>query len=642
MSATLGTGAVVGAALLAVFAAVAWWWSAHGSGPFRPKVRRAAVLASLLTSGLVAVAVLVMIVALVSYDDDFDYVVMVAEPAMPLYYRVSALWSAMEGSLLLWLLAVATVSAAFVVTTARRADPGHGGAAGILALFVAAFALVVIVADPFVAGGGEMGPPPSPLLQDHPAMGVHPPLLYAGFAGLAVPFALSCAALHQRAVSGPWARSLHRWTIAAWIPLTAGIVLGAWWSYAVLGWGGYWAWDPVENASLMPWLIATALLHASGPRARGAGWRRWAVVLAGLGFVFVLLATFLTRSGVVESIHAFSVSPLGPLLLGIMAVALLGWLALLLRPGALPRGDEPAPVVSRQTALQINRVLLTAITVIVLVGSLLPTLLMAINGDRISVGPPWYARTLGPVAGMLLGAMAVAPWLSWSGGEPRDLVRRITPALLLAAVAVGVVGVVVADVWLAIVVGLAVLVLASPIGDLAGRARRERQRLGAYLAHAGIAVGAVAVVAGGHADVSERTIPIGGTVSAGETSATLVGLDRRQEGNRSIAEARILLADGDTVIGEETPQLRWYERHATVLAGPGIRTEPWRDVYVTLLDVDAAEGGATIRLAVTPLASWLWLSAGLVVAGAAVSAFSRRPVITRSAERDQQPRSSPV
>ncbi|GAB3553481.1 cytochrome c-type biogenesis CcmF C-terminal domain-containing protein [Arthrobacter tumbae] len=621
----IGTGLLVlsfAAALVAMLL-----WAAAARKRFQAtRVSAGARGASYLSLVFILGAVALMEFALLQGGTGLNYPATVTEPGLPTYYRFTSLWSAMEGSLMLWLLTLAAVMVLFIARRTRSGSQDDPIASGVLCGLVAAFGLVVLIAHPFAATG-ELNGSPSPLLQDHPAMGIHPPLLYLGFAGLAVPFALSFAAPRDRSSSVLWARSVYAWTVGSWIPLTAGILLGAWWSYAVLGWGGYWAWDPVENASLMPWLLATALLHSIGPRTRAAGWYLWSIVLAGAAFSFVLLATFLTRSGVVQSIHAFSTSPLGPALLLILALAAGAWIINAARAGrVLRRSMSDAPLVSRQTAVLVNRILLVLITGIILLGSVVPTAMLAVTGERVSVGPPWYARTIAPLALLLLLSMALAPLLRWRQLGRAELVQALKLPAICSAAVVAITAFTTSDLWLSIASGIAGFVIADLVRRCSTPAKRSLRSIGALLAHFGFAVGAVAVVAGGQATTTEQTVLIGESLQTQGTSATLITVERFDDGRRSIAEASVLLGDGEKPLGIVEPQLRWYEQQGTVLAGPAIRSEPFRDVYVTLLNVDPSEGSAHLRLTVNPLISWLWVSGLLVVTGSAVAALpgSRR------------------
>lgn len=622
----LGTTLLLAALALAGVAGAAWAVSArHGEHSRAARVGRATSIASAVS---VFAALGLIQVALLRHDTSVAYVQRVSGPDLPVYYQVTSLWSAVEGSLLLWLATLSLVVLLALRSVRKVGGPVLRSAAAVLNLVVVAFVVTSLIASPFAPAQAAMSGRPSPLLQDHVAMGMHPPLLYGGFAALAVPYALSIGALVARRIDHTWANLVRGWNLGAWILLTAGILLGSWWSYAVLGWGGYWAWDPVENASLMPWLTATALLHAVGWRTRVGNWRLWGVALAGASFVLVLLASFLTRSGLVESVHAFSISPLGPLMLAIVFAAGVPWVVLAINRRQILGPEKVTGRLDQHTAVQVNHVLLVLMTSIVFVGTILPTVIMSVTGDRLSVGPPWYHRTLAPVALVLLVVMAVAPWLRRRHTPPAELIGRIRVPLAGAALALGVVGLSLADLWLAVTSALAAFVLVSLVITIAGRAgarrRPDRRTIGALVAHLGVAGGAVAVLAGSYATTSEAALEVGQTLTAEDTSVTLVDVGAWDEGRRSVVQAELVLGQQGTYLGTVHPQLRWYEQDATMLAGPQMRSEPLRDVYVTLLDFEPEEGLATIRLTLTPLVSWMWAAGGLIVLGGVISAWPRR------------------
>jgi cytochrome c-type biogenesis protein CcmF len=309
---TLGAGLVAAVASALLWLRVALTSAAPGPARVATWVvlSAAASACGLLEAGLIA------------HDFSIRYVAENGGRDVPLYYTVTSLWAALDGSLLLWLLVLAGCAA--LLARGRASDelrPWVSAVVGVVAVFF--FALTYFAADPFatVATVPADGPGPNPLLREHPAMGVHPPLLYAGYVALVVPFAYGLAALLSGRTDRIWSATVRRWTIGAWTLLTAGITMGAWWSYAVLGWGGYWAWDPVENASLLPWLTATALLHTLLAGRRSPALRSWTIALACVSFLLVLIGTFLTRSGAVASVHAFTASPLGPMLLGFVLLS---------------------------------------------------------------------------------------------------------------------------------------------------------------------------------------------------------------------------------------------------------------------------------------------------------------------------------
>lgn len=648
MISVLGTTALIAAAVLGTGGALAWVTTARrgvaiGQGGHNgvngapapdgqaDPVDAASRVARWCTAGgwfAAAVAVGLMEWALLSHDFSVAFVAETGSRDLPLYYTITALWAGAGGSLILWLFVLATFTAAAARWRAAPRPASHAVTMAVLTGLVAVFALLTqLGAEPFgrVAAAAANGPGPNPLLQDHPAMGIHPPLLYAGFAGLAVPFAMSVAALAVGRVDGRWAQSVRSWVLAAWIFLTAGVALGAWWSYAVLGWGGYWAWDPVENISLMPWLLATALLHVLRTSRRGPGWAAAAVTLAGAAFMLVILGTLLTRSGALLSVHSFSDSPLGLPLLVLFGSMVAGWAVLLMarrdRLGTAP--SEPGPLLSRQTALRGQAALLILITVTIFAGTVLPVLVETATGNRLSVGAPWFNLTTGPPALAVLVLMAVGPLIAWDDDTPAALLVRLRWPGVAALLTVGIVGLTgTGGLLLPITAGLAVFVVVSLVQQLAASA--NRRRVGSFVAHLGIAVVALAVVASGDGSSRQETVGTGETVISGAVSATLVGIDGSMDGRGSVATARILLGDGAHPVGIVGPELRLFAGQETVTASPANVAGVGQDIQVALLDVDVEAGTATIRVTVTPLLGWLWAGAAVTVVGGIIAAVPGR------------------
>jgi cytochrome c-type biogenesis protein CcmF len=648
----LGTAVVVAVVGLAAVAAAAWAVTAVFSrctpsdGVDRLKIARGVARSSTYgTWAAAGLAVGLMEWALLTPDFSVRYVAETGSRELPLYYTVTALWAGPAGSLLFWVFVLATVVALLTWRVPRRLGATHPAALAVLAGLLTAFAMLLLAgAAPFqpVDPVPPDGPGPNPLLRDHPAMGLHPPLLYAGFAALAVPFALATGALLAGSVDRHWARAVRGWTLAAWAFLTIGIALGAWWSYAVLGWGGYWAWDPVENVSLMPWLLATALLHVVGPARRTGNWAVAAVALAGAAFLLVLLGTLLTRSGAVLSVHAFADSPLGPPLLAMFGLLLVGWAVLVWWRRDRLGTDRPAgsgALLSRQSMFHAQTVLLVLITVTILLGTVLPVLAQ-LGGDRLSVGAPWFNRTTGPAAAAVLVLMAVGPLVAWDRDDPGGLLRRLRwpgVAGLLAVGAVGLLGP--GGVLLPIATGLVAFTVATLAAEIARpghrpdsiRPRPRRRRVGALVAHAGITLAALAVVGTSYGASAQHEVAVGEPVVVGSSSATLLGFHRYAEPGRTVAAAPVLLGSGDQPVGTATPQLHFYPGHNMVVASPAVRSGVGRDLQVALLDVDPDAGTATLRLTVTPLLSWLWVAAGIVVAGGLVAALPARSRAARPA-----------
>ncbi|HEX5366813.1 MAG TPA: cytochrome c-type biogenesis CcmF C-terminal domain-containing protein, partial [Acidimicrobiales bacterium] len=472
-------------------------------------------------------AVAAMERALVTRDFTVQYVADHGSSRTPALYNVATLWAALEGSMLLWVLVLTAYMALVAHKFRHRLDDPLVGWAMLVMLTVSGFffLLLLVPANPFGAFDpppGFDGPGPNPLLQNHPLMAVHPPVLYIGYVGFTVPFAFAVAALVTGRVGEGWLMETRRWTLFAWGFLTVGIVLGAWWSYEVLNWGGYWGWDPVENASLLPWLTGTAFLHSVMVQERRGMLRVWNLSLVCATFSLTVLGTFLTRSGVIASVHAFTEGDVGVWLLSFfgavvaVAVGLVGWRADRLRaPGRI---DSPA---SREGAFLANNVLFSAFAFVVLLGTVFPLVVEAVDGDQLSVGSPYFDRMAIPIGLTLLFLMAVAPVLPWRKASGEVLTARLFWPAWLGT------GAVVVAVLLG-ARGLAPLLAFGLGGFAAGAAGRQvvlatrRQGWrglvgrtnGGMVVHLGVVVIAVAVAAsGGYDSVRELTMGVGDTAS---------------------------------------------------------------------------------------------------------------------------------
>ncbi|MCU7730285.1 cytochrome c biogenesis protein CcsA [Actinoplanes sp. KI2] len=607
----LGLVASVGSALL-------WLRVAIAGAPARP-----ARIAGWATLGAAALACGALEAALLTHDFGVRYVAENGGRDVPLYYTVTSLWAALDGSLLLWLL----ILAACAVLLGRRAAgpdelrPWALSVVGVVAVFF--FALTYFAANPFaaVSPAPADGPGPNPLLREHPAMGVHPPLLYAGYIALAVPFAYGIAALLTGRSDRIWQAVVRRWTLGAWALLTAGITMGAWWSYAVLGWGGYWAWDPVENASLMPWLTATALLHTLIAGRRTPALRAWTVSLSCATFLLVLTGTFLTRSGAVASVHAFTASPLGPMLLGFLLLSVTAVLGLSAWRSRAGSSGAPSPLLSRESALVGNAVLLVVITAVVLTGTLFPLLAEAVQGGQATVGAGYFNRSAVPVALLVLLLMGVAPVLR--PGRAASLRPLLVPAMIGLGTA-AVAGLLSRPGILPLATfGLGAYVLAGLVAAV------PRRRVGWLFAHGGLAIVAVGVAASSAYTIGvERQLHPGQTVRAGGVTARLAAVDPRT------ATVRLELSGGASGVSE--PALRYYPARDTTVSVPSIRSSPLRDVYATVLAVAPDGSAATVRLAVNPLVGLIWAGGALAALGGALS------VLRRPARRSPVPAAEPV
>ncbi|MCF6506054.1 heme lyase CcmF/NrfE family subunit [Blastococcus sp. MG754426] len=646
MTALLGTASLASGVVLAVTALAAWVGVAAGRVPARSARR---LTYAVLGAALAAAAVLEW--ALLTHDFGVRYVAENGGRAVPLYFRVTSLWSALEGSLLLWLVVLAGYTAAVARRPDARAARHHPWVLVTLsAVATFFFALALFGGNAFerVSPVPADGPGPNPLLQDNPLMGAHPPLLYLGYVGLAVPFAYAVAALVTGDTGRGWLLAVRRWTLVAWTFLTLGIVLGAWWAYAVLGWGGYWAWDPVENASLLPWLTATALLHSAMVQERRATLRVWNVCLAVAGFVLVLVGTFLTRSGIVDSVHAFSRSTLGALLLGFIGVVLAVVAVLLVwRADRLgPDGTLHARL-SRETVFLGNNVLLVGLAFTVLLGTLFPVFAQLADGSQVSVGPPYFNQMAVPVALVVLLLMALGPLVSWGGDTVPALARRVavplavSVALVASLVALGVSGAAALTAF-----GLAALVLATSVqlvgqgarvarratgrswpGSLLEAVRRRRRLHGGLVVHIGVALAAVAVAASSSfSTATEQRVAVGNAVAVAGWTARLDAVERERTAQEMRVVARVALAEDGRARGAAAPELRTFPAHAITVASPAVRSTLAGDVYLTVTEVDPDGGWALLRIAVNPLVSWLWAAGGVMALGAVLAGWPARRV----------------
>jgi cytochrome c-type biogenesis protein CcmF len=613
------------------------------SGDFDPRLRSLAFATAALAIG----ANLVMVAALVSHDFSVAYVAQIGSRETPLLYTIASLWGALEGSILFWAGLLASLTALFVLRTAARDEhrlpPALAVLFGLLLFFLG---IVVGPGNPWgrVSPVPADGPGPNPLLQNHPLMAVHPPLLYLGLVGLAIPFALTISALLRGELDRVWLAATRRWTLGAWVALTAGLVLGAWWSYAVLGWGGYWAWDPVENVALLPWLTATAFLHSAMVQARRGSLAAWNVALVVASFSLTLMATLITRSGILSSVHAFTNTPIGPLFLALVGGVVTA--SVLLAVWRLPVGSRGGPLGARGVAFLLNNLILVAIGTTVLVGTLFPLFVEAATGRQVSVGAPYFERVIGPMALGLLVLVGVGPSLPW-GTWTRASRRRLVPGAIAGAVlAIGdllvggppelILGVAIG--------GFALVQSASYVGSLARRRRspggvgtgREARlgwpprRVGAMLSHAGTAIVALVIVAAGAGrQVGSATLKDGQTLDLGAYRLQLVGISRETRADRSIVQADLRVV-GPGLDQPATPALSLFASSTQAIATPAIVPGPTTDVYVVLLDVDPVAGTVSVRLTIQPFMSWLWVG-GLLIAIGGLAALA--PSLT-----ERQPR----
>lgn len=638
------TAAWLGSAALAVVGMLAGFRRS-------PELLRGAKYTAGFVFAAMTTAIIAMEYALLTHDFSVEYVAQVGSRETPAYYTAISLWSSLEGSILFWCFILAAYTG-LVVWVQRRSSsrllPFALGTLGIVGIFF--YGLVATVANPFgvVSPVPANGPGPNPLLQNHPLMGLHPPLLYLGYVGLAVPFAFAIAALLSGKVDEEWIRTTRRWTVTPWAFLSLGIVAGAWWSYEVLGWGGYWAWDPVENASFLPWLTSTAFLHSVMVQERRGMLKTWNLTLIIGTFILTLFGTFLTRSGVLDSVHAFTEGFIGPLFLGFIAFVTLASLTLIAwRADRLHSPGSLDGLVSRESSFIMNNLIFAAFTFTVLLGTTFPLIVEAINGDRISVGPPYFNMVSVPAGLLLLFLMGVGPALPWRRTSPERLRRTfIIPAAVgLAVVAIalalgvrevlplvtfGFAGFVVTTIVDEFAKGVAARQRIAGVGPLRGLGQllvRNNRRYGGYIVHFGIVVIIVALaISGTWRFEREATLQQGQEMVLGDYTIRFDSVQAWREPHRDVVAATFTAARGDRDLGPITPQTNFYRQARTPepIATPAVRSFIDEDLYLTLMAFDQQGSHATVRAIVNPGVPWLWIGGMIIGLGSILAVAPQR------------------
>jgi cytochrome c-type biogenesis protein CcmF len=562
--------------------------------------------------------------------------------AKPLLYKVSGVWGNHEGSMLLWVLILALFGAAVWLFGQNLPLDLRSMALAIQGAIAATFVLfIVATSNPFtriplapVEGNGL-----NPILQD-PALAIHPPLLYTGYVGFSMAFSFALAALLLGRIDSAWARWVRPWTLAAWIFLTVGIAIGSWWAYYTLGWGGWWFWDPVENASLMPWLTGTALLHSSIVMEKRDSLKAWTILLAILTFSFSLLGTFLVRSGVLTSVHSFASDPArGVFILVIVSVFTAGGLLLFAWRSSALSASTAFSVVSRESSLVLNNLLLTVCCGIVLVGTLYPMALEAVTGDKISVGAPFFNSTAAWVFMPLLLAVPFGIFLAWKRGDLGEAARRLIPAIVVGAVAGVAAAVAGAGFKLSLGMALGAFVFAGSVWELLWRARflqaplsetarriasMRRGQFGATLGHIGLAVTVIGVAGASAWNVEHLAVmKVGDAIDLSGYKLTFKRVYEQPGPNYQALAGDFELASGGSVIGTIVSSKKKYDAPPQMTTAAGIAVRPVGDVYVVL--GNDAEGGAfSIRAYYHPFVRWIWGGSLIMFLGGLVSLLDRR------------------
>ncbi|MFL4984616.1 MAG: heme lyase CcmF/NrfE family subunit [Xanthobacteraceae bacterium] len=641
MTPELGHYALVLALGLALVQAIVPMWGARVRDV---SLMNVAVPTALAQFVFVAAAFAALTACYVASDFSVANVVENSHSTMPLIYKFTSVWGNHEGSMLLWVL-ILTFFGALVAGLGTNLPPSlKANVLAVQSWIAAAFFLfILLTSNPFLrlAEAPLEGRDLNPILQDI-GLAVHPPMLYLGYVGFSITFSFAAAALIDGRIEPAWARWVRPWTLAAWMFLTAGVAMGSYWAYYELGWGGWWFWDPVENASFMPWLAGTALLHSALVMEKRDALKVWTILLAVLAFSLSLIGTFLVRSGVLTSVHSFANDPArGVFILAILVFFVGGGLALFAwRAPMLKQGGLFAPI-SREGALVLNNLFLTTACATVFIGTLYPLALEALTGEKISVGAPFFNATFGPLMLPLLIAVPFGPLLSWKRGDVLGVAQRLT-----AAFTIGLIGIAATfafeggkPVLAPFAVGLALFVMAGALTDLAERtglfrvapgtvlkraAGLPRSAWGTAFAHFGLGVTLLGIIGEtGWSAEKIMTMKPGDVVALRHYELTFEGLVPREGPNYRELTAKFTVRRGGDILGVLEPAKRSFATRGTTTTEAALMTRGVSQLYLSLGD-QGPDGSIAIRLYHKPLVLLIWLGAVVMVAGAALSLSDRR------------------
>ncbi|HSQ61336.1 MAG TPA: heme lyase CcmF/NrfE family subunit [Acidobacteriota bacterium] len=610
--------------------AIAWGLRAGLSGPLRSG--RNALWA---VCGLTVVATVILSRAMMARDFNYRYVAEHTSLDLPPMYAFAALWAGQEGSLLLWLLILCAYGGAFLWLYRKRLDPFYDAVAMVVASVAVFFTyLLAFVCSPFrmLASPPMDGQGLNPLLQD-PGMMIHPPILYIGYVGFIIPFAFGIAVLLMNRTGTRWIEEVRRWTLFCWMFLGFGVLLGARWAYIELGWGGYWGWDPVENASLMPWLVGTAFLHSVMIEQRRGMLKTWNVALIVLTFELSIFGTFLTRSGVLTSVHSFAESDIGPWFMAfIIGSSTLATALILYRKALLESENKMDAIVSREGSFLFNNVLFVALTFATFLGTTFPVLSEAVTGAKISVSAPFFNRVNVPIGLALLILTGMGPVLSWKRATASALQRNfVIPTILGAVVTLLSLPIGVKGIYPIVTVFGSAFVLTTVVMEFARgiQARKDvsagrgamavvdlvaknRRRYGGYVIHVGVVMLFVGVL-GSSVFQKEAHKPLrpGETMTIGEYALTLRGTEQQMEQNASHTRAVLDVSKDGRSMGQSHPSKAMYFKSQQPMTEVALHQTPAEDLYMILGGVND-DGTVSIQAYINPLVSLIW-SGGVVM-----------------------------
>jgi cytochrome c-type biogenesis protein CcmF len=589
---------------------------------------------------------LLMVWALLRRDFSVGYVAQVGSLQVPDWVAVTSLWASLEGSILFWGFVLGAYTAAATWLTRDRHPEYMPFAIGTWMACGAFFSFLLAgPAQPFltVSSPPTDGPGPNPLLQNHLLMVVHPPFLYLGYVGMTIPFGLASAALLRGRLGQDFLRPLRTWLMLSWVFLTVAIVLGGWWAYEVLGWGGYWAWDPVENASFLPWLTATAAIHSAMLTERKGVLKGWTTTLVLVSFLLTILGTFMTRSGVFNSVHSFTQSAIGPTILVFLAASTV-WSVLLLaaRIDTLTPEGRLEGARSRDGMFLLNNLLFVLFTFTVLIGTVFPLVVEAVRDVQMSVGRPYFDRMAVPLGAALLFLMGVGPALPWGTATGDQLRKALLPPLGGAAVAALLgLGLGVRNPWAVLTLAFAGFTAQVTLRELwlpvrqrrargdtllaalgAGAFGQGRRRFGGHVVHAGVVLVVTAIAVSSSMGTSQEVVlRAGESTTVGRYALTFLGTDELREPHRTSLAARVEVTRDGEDIGVLSPRMNHYDSQREPIGSPAVRSFFFEDLYLSVLNLDTAGGRVGLHVYINPLVGWIWLATGIMALGGLLAVF---------------------
>ncbi len=629
MTATLGRFLILASVLVSTGGAVIGFYAgrSHSPGGLRLAQRFAYAYTVLMLA-----ATGVMEYALLTHDFSVSYVAHVGSRSTPVWVTVASLWSSLEGSILFWgcILGIYIAVATFLTRNTHREYMPD--AIGVWLSCAAFFSfLIAAPANPFLSVAPVAdGPGPNALLQNHILMVVHPPFLYLGYVGMTIPFGLACAALIRGRLGHSFVKPLRAALLLPWVFLTIAIMLGGWWAYEVLGWGGYWAWDPVENASLLPWLTATAALHSIVVLERRGVLKGWTITLIQSTFLLTILGTFMTRSGVFNSVHSFTQSAIGPTILVFLAAAIVFSVALLaLRIDRLEAEGNFDSAVSREGMFLFNNLLFVVLTFTILIGTVFPLIVEAVKGRQMSVGRPYFDSMVVPIGALLLFLLGVGPALPWGRASASQIKRALLPPIAGAAVlfllgfAFGA-----RNPWTLITLafgGYALQVTISHLRSPIMQLRRARRRFAGYIVHAAVIVVFVTIgISSTMRYTQEVHLTKGGVANVGAYSITLLGVEERQEPNRTSTLARFAVAKNGVQKTTLEPRMNQYLMMREPIGTPDVYSTIGGDFYLSVMNIDPAAQSVAVNAIITPFVGWIWIAVIVMGLGGLMALIPQR------------------